>query len=45
MDGLRVIDADSHVYEVEDTWDYLPKEYQARRPVPITMKDDAPYIG
>ena len=46
MDQVKVIDADSHVYEVEDTWDYLPKEYQARRPIPITIKpEDAPYMG
>lgn len=46
MDRVKVIDADSHVYEVEDTWDYLPKEYQARRPIPITIKpEDAPYMG
>ena len=43
---MKVIDADSHVYEVEETWDHLPKEYRARRPLPITIKPgDAPYMG
>jgi hypothetical protein len=46
MNAAKIIDADSHVYEIEDTWDYLPKEYQARRPVPITVKsEDAPSMG
>jgi predicted TIM-barrel fold metal-dependent hydrolase len=41
----KVIDADSHVYEVEETWSYLPNEYQARRPLPVTLKpDDVPYM-
>ena len=43
---MKVIDADSHVYEVEATWDHLPKEFQARRPLPITIAPgDAPYMG
>jgi hypothetical protein len=43
---MKVIDADSHVYEVEETWNYLPKKYQNRRPLPITIKpEDAPYMG
>ena len=25
---MPYIDADSHVYEVEETWDYLPKKYR-----------------
>jgi len=46
MQATKVIDADSHVYEIEDTWDYLPKEYQARRPLPLTIKpEEAPYMG
>jgi predicted TIM-barrel fold metal-dependent hydrolase len=32
MDALRVVDADSHVMEVEETWDYLEPEFAARRP-------------
>src|SRR5262244_2435322 len=44
--AMKVIDADSHVYEVEATWDHLPKEFQARRPLPITIAPgDAPYMG
>ncbi|MCY4546841.1 MAG: amidohydrolase family protein [Defluviicoccus sp.] len=43
---MPYIDADSHVYEVEETWDYLPGKYRHRRPVPITVKrEDAPYMG
>ena len=43
---MPYIDADSHVYEVEETWDYLPKKFRHRRPVPITVKPaDAPYMG
>jgi predicted TIM-barrel fold metal-dependent hydrolase len=41
-----VIDADSHVYETEATWEYLPERYKARRPVPITLEPGAaPYLG
>lgn len=41
-----VIDADSHVYESEGTWDYLPPHYQARRPIPIALEPGrAPYLG
>jgi len=41
----KIIDADSHVYEVAETWGYLPSEYQARRPLAITLEpDDAPYM-
>ena len=41
-----VIDADSHVYETDATWAYLPERYQARRPVPITLEPGAaPYLG
>ena len=32
MAALRVVDADSHVMEVEETWDYLEPEFAARRP-------------
>ena len=40
------IDADSHVYEVEETWNYLPKKFQSRRPIPITVPPEkAPYMG
>ena len=43
---MAYIDADSHVYEVEETWDYLPKKYRDRRPVAVTIPPkDAPYMG
>lgn len=43
---MTYIDADSHVYEVEETWDFLPKKYRHRRPIPITVpSEDAPYMG
>ncbi|MBM3485879.1 MAG: hypothetical protein FJX67_04505 [Alphaproteobacteria bacterium] len=43
---MAYIDADSHVYEVEETWDYLPKKFRHRRPIPITVpRDQAPYMG
>lgn len=43
---MRYIDADSHVYEVEETWDHLPAKYRDRRPIPITVPADrAPYMG
>lgn len=43
---MPYIDADSHVYEVEETWDHLPPKYRRRRPVPITVpREDAPYMG
>jgi predicted TIM-barrel fold metal-dependent hydrolase len=43
---MPYIDADSHVYEVEETWNYLPKKFQSRRPIPITVpREQAPYMG
>jgi len=43
---MAYIDADSHVYEVEQTWDFLPKKYESRRPIPITIpREKAPYMG
>lgn len=41
----RVIDADSHVYEVDETWSALPSEFQSRRPLGITLDPkDVPYM-
>ncbi len=34
-----VIDADSHVEEVDETWDYLDDCYQQRRPQAITLEN------
>ena len=43
---MAYIDADSHVYEVDETWDFLPKKYRHRRPVTVTIPPkDAPYMG
>jgi hypothetical protein len=33
-----IIDADSHVEEVDETWDYLDERHQQRRPQAITLK-------
>ncbi|HVB80259.1 MAG TPA: amidohydrolase family protein [Candidatus Binataceae bacterium] len=44
--AIAFIDADSHVYEVEETWDFLPRKFQNRRPIPITVPPEkAPYMG
>jgi predicted TIM-barrel fold metal-dependent hydrolase len=44
--ALNFIDADSHVYEVDETWNYLPKKFQSRKPLTITIpRKDAPYMG
>ncbi|HLH23920.1 MAG TPA: amidohydrolase family protein [Chloroflexota bacterium] len=40
---MTVFDVDAHVEESVDTWRYLPVEYEARRPVPITL-DDRPEL-
>ena len=46
MHAIHTIDADSHVYEVDETWDYLPEPYRARRPITITVEPErAPYMG
>ena len=43
---MPYIDADSHVYEVQETWDYLPKKFRHRRPLEVTVPPkDAPYMG
>ena len=31
-----VVDADSHVEEPQETWQYLDEKYADRRPVPVT---------
>jgi len=35
MTAFRVIDADSHVEETGEAWQYLDSRYEARRPFPI----------
>ncbi len=37
MANSIVIDADSHVEEPTNAWEYLDKEYQERKPFPITV--------
>jgi predicted TIM-barrel fold metal-dependent hydrolase len=39
MGERLIIDADSHVEEVDETWDYLEERYQQRRPQAITLKN------
>ena len=41
MAAARVIDSDSHVMEVEETWSYLEPEFAARRPQ-VVHAPDAP---
>lgn len=42
---MPVFDADAHVEESMDTWRYLAPEYEARKPVPITLEDRAELCG
>ena len=35
----RVIDCDSHVEEIEETWDYLDARYEHRRPLIVTVDE------
>lgn len=37
---MVVLDADAHVMEDELAWQYLPKAYHARRPVPVVLPSD-----
>src|SRR5262245_40759194 len=39
MADVRVIDADSHVMEVDETWAYLEPEFAARRPQAVHAPD------
>lgn len=38
MESISVIDADSHIEEVEEIRDYLDPQFQMRRPFPITVE-------
>ena len=38
MENYRIIDADSHIEEVEEVWDYLDRAFESRRPFPITVE-------
>ncbi|MBI3079506.1 MAG: amidohydrolase family protein [Deltaproteobacteria bacterium] len=39
-----VVDADSHVEEPEEAWEYLDKEYEARKPFAL-VTEDRPILG
>lgn len=39
MTKRLIIDADSHVEEVNETWNYLDQEYQYRRPLSVTTEN------
>jgi uncharacterized protein len=38
MKTVDVVDADSHVMEVAETWDYLDEEFRDRRPIAVQAK-------
>lgn len=40
---MRIIDADAHVEECEETWKFLDEEFFQRRPVPVTIPNNTPY--
>lgn len=37
---MGIIDADGHVEESEQTWQYIPAALQAKRPVPVSWTED-----
>ena len=39
MANKLVIDADSHVKGVNETWDYLEERYRSRRPLAVTTEN------
>ena len=41
MDGI--LDADTHVAEPPQMWDYLDSEWRPRRPVVVSVPDDTQY--
>ncbi len=41
MDDVAIIDADAHVEEDVETWDYLDEEFRDRRPIPVLLEGDA----
>jgi hypothetical protein len=41
MADYFVIDADSHVEEPEEAWNFLRKKYRERRPFPIAVPNRA----
>ena len=45
MAGVRIVDADSHVEECEETWRYLDPQYAARCPFPIVAENRPQFAG
>ncbi len=45
METIRVIDADSHIEEVEEIWDSLDPQFQSRRPFPITVEKNVEFTN
>ncbi|HXG35852.1 MAG TPA: amidohydrolase family protein [Dehalococcoidia bacterium] len=46
MSNYTFVDSDAHVEECNDTWAYLPPEFQSRRPVCVTLpKEQVPSRG
>src|SRR5262245_25297620 len=41
---MMIIDADSHVIECEETWQYLDPKYARRRPVPVAVPADTSFL-
>lgn len=44
MKNLGFVDADAHVEEGEETWNFLDPEYRSRRPIVVTL-EEAPGRG
>lgn len=38
MSNYSFIDADAHVEECEDTWNYLDAEFLSQQPVAVTLR-------
>jgi len=45
MEQIGVVDADSHVMEVPETWEYLEEEYVHRRPVIARLSESLPIVA
>lgn len=41
---MMIIDADSHVIECEETWQYLDPKFAKRRPVPVAVPGDTSFL-
>ena len=38
MEKFRIVDADSHIEEVAEIWDYLDPAFASRKPFPVTLE-------